>query len=46
MHLGRTTQGGNAMMIISVDMPVSDEVIAALHQIDGFESIQFVDLNK
>ncbi|RIN76997.1 phosphoglycerate dehydrogenase [Staphylococcus simulans] len=46
MHLGRTTQGGNAMMIISVDMPVSDEVIDALHQIDGFESIQFVDLNK
>ncbi|MEL0538678.1 phosphoglycerate dehydrogenase [Staphylococcus debuckii] len=46
MHLGRAEEGGDAMMIISVDHTVSEDIIKALFQIEGFKSIQFVHLSK
>lgn len=45
MHLGRTNQGGNALMILSVDHPVTEEVIEALYKIDGFHLIRSVQLD-
>ena len=45
MHLGRTNQGGNALMILSVDHPVNEEIINDLYQIEGFNLIRNVQLD-
>ncbi|PTH29931.1 phosphoglycerate dehydrogenase [Staphylococcus arlettae] len=45
MHLGRTNQGGNALMILSVDHPVNEEIINDLDQIEGFNLIRNVQLD-
>lgn len=45
MHLGRTNQGGNALMILSVDHPVNDEIINDLYQIEGFNLIRNIQLD-
>lgn len=44
MHLGRTNQGGNALMILSIDHPVTEDVIDGLYQIEGFNLIRSVEL--
>ena len=45
MHLGRTNQGGNALMILSIDHPVTQDVIDALYEIEGFNLIRSVELD-
>lgn len=45
MHLGRTNQGGNALMVLSIDHPVTQDVIEALYEIEGFNLIRSVELN-
>ena len=45
MHLGRSTQGGKALMILSLDTPVTDIVIDDLRASDGFRTITAVDLD-
>ncbi len=44
MHLGREGQGQGALMILKLDQPVSDEVLAHLRQIDGMETAKQVTL--
>ncbi|WP_081333071.1 NAD(P)-dependent oxidoreductase, partial [Staphylococcus caeli] len=44
MHLGRIHQGGNALMILSIDHPATEEVIDALYAIEGFNLIRSVEL--
>lgn len=44
MHLGRINQGGNALMILSIDHPVTDDVIDGLYEIEGFNLIRSVEL--
>ncbi|PNZ71061.1 phosphoglycerate dehydrogenase [Staphylococcus croceilyticus] len=39
MSLGRHSEGGQAMMVLSVDQPVTQEVINELYQAGGFEKI-------
>lgn len=45
MHLGRTNIGGHAMMILSIDHPINDQVESHLLHIDGFRSVTPVTLN-
>ncbi|MGX0000928.1 phosphoglycerate dehydrogenase [Staphylococcus cohnii] len=45
MHLGRINQGGNALMILSIDHPVTQDVIDALYEIEGFNLIRSVELD-
>lgn len=45
MHLGRTNQGGNALMILSIDHPVTQDVIDGLYEIEGFNLIRSVELD-
>lgn len=45
MHLGRTQLGGDAMMILSIDHPINDDVRKALLEIDGFQSVVQVILD-
>ncbi|MGL4009035.1 phosphoglycerate dehydrogenase [Staphylococcus nepalensis] len=45
MHLGRTNQGGNALMVLSIDHPVTQDVIEALYEIEGFNLIRSVELD-
>lgn len=44
MHLGRSKQGGNALMILSIDNPATQEVIESLYQIEGFNQVRSVEL--
>ncbi|MCG7338437.1 phosphoglycerate dehydrogenase [Staphylococcus sp. ACRSN] len=45
MHLGRTNLGGNALMVLSIDHPVNQDVIDALFQIEGFNNVRSVELD-
>ncbi|MBU7216930.1 phosphoglycerate dehydrogenase [Staphylococcus gallinarum] len=45
MHLGRTNLGGNALMVLSIDHPVNQNVIDALFQIEGFNNVRSVELD-
>lgn len=44
MHLGRTHIGGKAMMILSIDKPIRDNVEAELLNVEGFNSVTPVTL--
>ncbi len=44
MHLGREGQGQRALMILKLDQPVSDDLLAKLRQIDGMETAKQVTL--
>ena len=44
MQLGRMFPSGSAVTVLSVDDPVSPEVLDKLRQVDGVENIRFVDL--
>lgn len=39
MSLGRNEQGGQAMMVLSIDQPVTEEIIEALYRLGGFNKI-------
>ncbi|MDH9160840.1 phosphoglycerate dehydrogenase [Staphylococcus succinus] len=45
MHLGRTNQGGNALMVLSIDHPVNEDVINSLYSIEGFNLVRNVELD-
>lgn len=44
MSLGRKVKQGTAVMVLEVDEPVPDAVIAALRALDGVESVRQVNL--
>ena len=39
MSLGRSSEGGQAMMILSVDQPITQQVIKELYEIGDFDKI-------
>ena len=39
MSLGRSSEGGQAMMILSVDQPITQQVIKELYEIGDFDNI-------
>ncbi|MCG3411989.1 phosphoglycerate dehydrogenase [Staphylococcus massiliensis] len=46
MYLGRTNEGGKAIMALTVDNQVTDAVIEDLMQIEGFRRVQPVTLDN
>jgi D-3-phosphoglycerate dehydrogenase len=44
MQVGRKDQGGKAIMVMTVDSPVADDVLAKLNQIDGIDNACLVQL--
>jgi len=45
MQVGRQSIGGEAVMVLQVDSPVTEEILAKLQQIDAVLSIRFVKLD-
>jgi D-3-phosphoglycerate dehydrogenase len=43
-HLGRRERGGEAMAVIEIDAPLSDEVISTLRACDGIITAQQITL--
>ena len=39
MSLGRSSEGGQAMMILSIDQPITQQVIKELYEIGDFDNI-------
>lgn len=44
MQVGRKEVGGKAIMMLSVDAPVSEETLKAIAEIDGVQEVKFVSL--
>jgi len=44
MQVGRDAPRGNAMMILAVDDPVSDDVLARLRKVAGMSDLRYVEL--
>lgn len=45
MQVGRQSIGGEAVMVLQVDCPVSEEIVAKLQELDAIMSIRFVKLS-
>ena len=43
MAVSRTKEGGEALMVFSIDSPATDELVEALHDM-GFDDVRFVEL--
>ena len=43
MAVSRTKEGGEALMVFSIDSPATDELVEALHDV-GFDDVRFVEL--
>jgi len=43
MAVSRTKEGGEALMVFSIDTPATDELEEALHAM-GFDDLHFVEL--
>jgi D-3-phosphoglycerate dehydrogenase len=43
MAVSRTKEGGEALMVFSIDSPATAEVVDALHGL-GFDDVRFVEL--
>ena len=43
MAVSRTKEGGEALMVFSIDTPATEELVEALHQA-GFDDVRFVEL--
>lgn len=43
MQVGRKVTGGDAIMVVGVDSPISDEVLAELNQIESLSDIHVVE---
>jgi D-3-phosphoglycerate dehydrogenase / 2-oxoglutarate reductase len=43
MAVSRTKEGGQALMVFSIDTPATDELVSALHAM-GFDDVRFVEL--
>lgn len=46
MGLGRDQKGGNAMMLVSVDNPVSEDVVKEMAAVKGFQEVRSVELSR
>jgi D-3-phosphoglycerate dehydrogenase len=44
MHVGRESEGQQAVMVLKLDMPISDELLQKIQQIDGMETARQVQL--
>jgi len=45
MQVGRQSIGGEAVMVLQVDSPVSEDILAKLQELDAITSIRFVRLD-
>lgn len=45
MQVGRQSVGGEAVMVLQVDSPVSEDILAKLQELDAITSIRFVKLD-
>ncbi|MFW0860527.1 MAG: phosphoglycerate dehydrogenase [Dethiobacter sp.] len=45
MQVGRQSIGGEAVMVLQVDSPVSEDILAKLQELDAIMSIRFVKLD-
>lgn len=45
MQVGRQSVGGEAVMVLQVDSPVSEDILIKLQELEGIMSIRFVDLD-
>ena len=45
MHLGHSPEGAAAMQVLATSVPVPDEVVAALRQVDGIVSVAAIATN-
>ena len=43
MAVSRTKEGGEALMVFSIDTPATAELVGALHEV-GFDDVRFVEL--
>jgi D-3-phosphoglycerate dehydrogenase len=43
MAVSRTKEGGEALMVFSIDTPATEELVGALHHV-GFDDVRFVEL--
>jgi hypothetical protein len=43
MAVSRTTEGGEALMVFSIDTTATEELVGALHDV-GFDDVRFVEL--
>ena len=46
MGLGRDQKGGKALMLVSVDSPVSEAVVKEMAAVKGFQEVRSVELSK
>ena len=46
MSLGRNIQGGQAMMVLSIDQPVTEDIINELYDVGGFDKIYGTTLSQ
>lgn len=46
MQVGRTTVGGNAIMVLTLDKKLTDEMIDSLISINGLKDAQFLELTS
>jgi D-3-phosphoglycerate dehydrogenase len=44
MHVGREDEGRSAVMVLKLDTPAPDELIAQIRRIDGMETVRLVQL--
>ncbi len=44
MHVGRESEGSRAVMVLKLDTPTSDTLLAGIRQIDGMETARLVQL--
>ncbi len=44
MHVGRESEGNRAVMVLKLDTPTSDTLLASIRQIDGMETARLVQL--
>ena len=45
MAVSRTKEGGEALMVFSIDGPATEELVEALHDV-GFDHVRFVELGR
>ncbi|MCC6483810.1 MAG: ACT domain-containing protein, partial [Armatimonadetes bacterium] len=46
MHVGREEQGKQAVMVLAVDDPVSDELMKELKTVEGLQTVQLVEFQE
>ncbi|HJV17512.1 MAG TPA: ACT domain-containing protein, partial [Bacillales bacterium] len=46
MQVGRTSIGGEAIMVLTLDKKLKEEVLALLTLINGLDEVQFLELSN